>query len=251
MLKEERQSRILELLQINGKVVATELSQALSVSEDTIRRDLRDLSEQGRIHRVHGGGLPHSPAAVSYQDRLSQSGPSKRTIASAAVKHIQTGQVVFLDGGTTNLQVAQLLSPNLRATFITNSPTIATTLSDYPEIEVILIGGRLDKEQQVVIGAVAENLLRTFHFDVCFLGVCSIHPIAGITVPDLEEASFKRSLILQSDHIVALASSEKLDTSSPFFVCPLIDLDILITNRPADLTILESYKELDLNLEIV
>ncbi len=251
MLKEERQTKILEMLQMNGKVVATELSQALLVSEDTIRRDLRDLSDQGRIHRVHGGGLPHSPAAVTYKERLNQAGQSKRVIASAAVKHIRPGQVIFLDGGITNVEVAHLLQSNVLLTIITNSPIIATALSELSEVEVIVIGGRLDKEQQVVTGAVAENHLRTFHFDLCFLGVCSLHPIAGITVPNLEEASFKHTLIRQSDQIIALASSEKLDTSSPFFVCPLSDLDVLITDLPADPTILDSYKEAGFSLEIV
>jgi DeoR/GlpR family transcriptional regulator of sugar metabolism len=251
VLKEERQSKILEVLKTNGKVVATELSLLLEVSEDTIRRDLRDLSNLGQIHRVHGGGLPHSPAAASYQERLSQAGPLKRRIASAAVKHIQAGDVVFLDGGTTNLQVAQLFPQTLHATIITNSPAIATAVSEYQDLTVILVGGKLDKLQQVVTGAVAEASLRAYHPDVCLLGVCSLHPVAGITVPDLEESSFKSCLISQSDQVIALVSPEKLDTASAFHVGSISDLDLLITTQPDDPKSLDSYRESGITLELV
>lgn len=251
MLKEERQTKILEMLKADGKVVANELSHLLRVSEDTIRRDLKELADRGQIHRVHGGGLPHSPAATSYKERLLQASPLKKRIAAAAVRHIQQGQVVFLDGGTTNLYVAQLLPPSLAATIITNSPVIASALSDHPGLEVILVGGKLDKAQQVVTGAIAESFLRTCHPDICLLGVCSLHPVAGITVPDLEESSFKKCLIGQSDLVIALASEEKLDTASAFLVGSITDLDILITNLPQTPDSLDSYKETGITLEVV
>ncbi len=145
MLKEERQQQILGYLQTHGRVLAGELSKQLGVSVDTIRRDLRELSESGKMQRVHGGALPRSPVAGTYQERAQQWPETKAAIARAALRLIHDGQVILLDGGTTTLQVAQRLPLELRATLVTNSPLIAAALADHPCSEVILIGGRLYK----------------------------------------------------------------------------------------------------------
>src|SRR6185503_630711 len=128
MLTAERRQQILEALRRDGKVLATELSAALNVSEDTIRRDLRELAEAGLLQRVHGGALPRSPASASYIARQSQAPSAKAAIARAAVQLLRSGQVIVLDGGTTTLQIAQQLPIDLRATIITNSPPIAVAL---------------------------------------------------------------------------------------------------------------------------
>src|SRR2546425_11319036 len=118
MLTAERRQHILETLRREGKVLATELSEALHVSEDTIRRDLRELSEAGLLQRVHGGALPRSPASASFAARQSQAPAAKEAIARAAAQLVHTGQVIILDGGTTTLLVAQRLPGDLRATVI-------------------------------------------------------------------------------------------------------------------------------------
>ena len=141
MLKEERQHLILDLLHKNGKVLAGELSQQLNVSEDTIRRDLRELDEAGKMVRVHGGGLPRSPARTNFSERMKQWPEAKTAISRAALQHIHDGQVVILDGSTTTLYLAENLPATLRASIITNSPVIADTLVEHNGVEVILVGG--------------------------------------------------------------------------------------------------------------
>src|SRR5438876_2432914 len=125
MLTAERRRSIMQTLQREGKVHATELSKALQVSEDTIRRDLRELAAAGVLQRVHGGALPRSPATASFTERQQQAPETKAAIAQAAVRLIRQDQVIIFDGGTTLLQVAQRLPPDLRATVITHSPPIA------------------------------------------------------------------------------------------------------------------------------
>ncbi len=250
MLKEERQQNILNILRQNGKVVATELSHELGVSEDTIRRDLDELAQKGSLQRVHGGGLPHSPASTDYRMRMEQNTAVKSAIAAAAVKHLTPGQVIFLDGGTTNLQAARLIPAEFVGTLVTNSPAIAAALCCLPQAEVICVGGRLDKTDQVVTGAVAEGFVRSLQLDVLLLGVCSLHPQAGITVPNLEEASLKRALIERANRVIALASADKLGTAAAFQVAPLDSLDVLITNRD-DSVDMQPYRDNKIAIEWV
>src|SRR5258708_23667662 len=125
MLTAERKQYILRALQRDGKVVAKELSEALGTSEDTIRRDLRDLASEGLLQRVHGGGLPTSPAHASFAARREQATNAKRAIARTAAELVRPGQVVLLGGGTTNVLVAELPPRHPRAPRAPHSPALA------------------------------------------------------------------------------------------------------------------------------
>jgi DeoR/GlpR family transcriptional regulator of sugar metabolism len=242
MLKDERQKLILETLRQNGRVLANELSQHFGVSEDTVRRDLRELAEAGQLERVHGGGLPHSPAAVSFRERMGQALIAKQEIARAAVRLVQNGQVLLLDGGTTTLAVARQLPPNLHVSVITNSPSIAIELAEKDRIEVVLIGGKLYKDSLVTTGSVALEMLRAIHVDLCMLGICSLHPEVGITTPDLEEAGIKRAMVACADQVVAMATAEKLNTASTHVVAPIHSLTYLITEQAVADEALDVYR---------
>src|SRR5205809_4632788 len=153
MLAAERRRRILEHLRLDGKVVAAEPSESLAVSPDTIRRDLQELADANLLHRVHGGALPPSPGVDAYPARLRQEPAAKTAIARAVVRLLRHARVILLDGGTTTLQVAEQLPPELDAAVITNCPPIAVALAGHPRAEVTLIGGRLDKHGLVAVGA--------------------------------------------------------------------------------------------------
>jgi DeoR/GlpR family transcriptional regulator of sugar metabolism len=248
MLTAERRQYILETLRHDGKVLATELSRQLNVSEDTIRRDLRELAEAGLLQRVHGGALPSSPATGPFTTRQRQATSAKAVIAQAAVQLIRAGQVVILDGGTTTLQVAQRLPVDLRATVITNSPPIAVALAEHPHVEVVMVGGRLYKDSLVTVGAATVEALHMVRADLCMLGVCSLHPEVGISVPDLEEAHVKRAMIARAAEVVALASSEKLGTVSSYIVGPLGELTHIVTERAVQDETLEPYRALGITV---
>jgi DeoR/GlpR family transcriptional regulator of sugar metabolism len=228
MLKEERQRLILETLHSQGKVLASTLSEILNVSEDTIRRDLKELAESGILQRVHGGAMLRLPA-MAYRERRDQATTAKIEIARAAIQLIHNGQVIIMDGGTTTLQVAQSLPHTLSATIVTNSPPVALALAELPAVNVIMVGGLLYKRSLVSVGVEAVEGLRSVRADLCFLGICSLHPEVGISVPEREELYTKRAMIASSAEVVALASAEKLYTVAPYVVGPLKDLTHLVT----------------------
>ena len=248
MLTEERRQHILELLQRNGKVLSSQLSSELGVSEDTIRRDLRDMADAGLLHRVHGGALPKSPTAHSYKTRQNQAPLAKQAIAKAAAELICSGQVVILDSGTTAFLVAQHLSPDLKATLVTNSPLIATVLTQYAHVDVIVLGGHLKKEIQGVVGIETVKTLQQFRADLCLLGVAGLHPEVGITVYDYDEAHVKQTMIACSAEVVALASSEKLGTVAPYVVDQANALTHIVTEASTPAQLLAPYETLGLTI---
>ena len=143
MLTTHRKQQILSILKKQGQVVAKDVSREMGVSEDTIRRDLREMAQEGLLQRVHGGALPASPALTDFAGRELITPEGKVAIGRAAAMMIQPGQVVMLDGGTTARQVARHIPLDARATIITHSPTIVLELLNHANVEVILIGGRL------------------------------------------------------------------------------------------------------------
>jgi DeoR/GlpR family transcriptional regulator of sugar metabolism len=195
MLTAERKQAILERLEHDGRVVASQLVTTLGVSEDTVRRDLRDLADQGLLHRVHGGALASAPATVSFSRRLEVGQEEKIALADAALPLLDEARVIVLDGGTTALELARRLPPLYAGTVVTNAPPVASALASHPNAEVVLVGGRLLKDAQVAVGAAALEALRTVRADVCVLGICSLHPDAGVTTLDNDEADVKRAMV--------------------------------------------------------
>jgi len=242
MLMAERHQLILQILEKDGKLIAKDLGLELNVSEDTIRRDLGKLSKSGMLQRVHGGALPRSPSAVRFSTR-PQTSSLKIAMARAAIKMINDGQVIILDGGTTTLQIAKEFPPNLKITVITNGPPIALILAEHPNIEVIIAGGRLQKDSIVSTGAETINMLQKIHADCCFLGIYGIHPDEGITNPNLEEAYVKKTMIDRSAEVIGLASAEKLGTATTYTVGATNNLTHLITEKKVTAKMLEPYKK--------
>lgn len=241
MLKEERHTYILAALQRSGRVLAQELSRELAVSEDTIRRDLRELAGAGRLKRVHGGALPRSPAAGSFSERQQQAPATRAGLAAAAITLVQDGQVLLLDSGTTALEVARRLPHSLNATVVTPSPAVAMALLEHQEVEVILLGGRVMRSAGAAVGIETAAALRQVRCDLCVLGLCSLHPDIGITVNDAEEAALKRLMIAQSAEVVALATGEKLGTALPYLVAPAAALSYLVVERTTAEELIEPY----------
>src|SRR5436305_11892221 len=181
MLTAERRKLILESLRREGRVLASELSSRFEVSEDTIRRDLRDLAEEGLLSRVHGGALPQSPVNPSYAQRQKESPSAKAAIAATASKLFKNGQIILFDGGTTPLQVAQRLPPDLKATVITHSLPVVMALADHPHVTVIVAGGTLSKEAMVATGPETIEAYRSVRADVYVLGAARLPLCAGLT----------------------------------------------------------------------
>ena len=248
MLTSQRKQYILDVLQRDGQVIAKQLSAELDLSEDTIRRDLREMAQEGLLQRVHGGALPASPAVVDFAGREDINFDSKMAIGRAAANIVKSGQVVMLDGGTTAVQVARHFPRTLTATVITHSPNIALELVNHPNIDVILIGGRLFKHSIVSVGAAAIEAIHRVRADIYFMGVTGIHPEAGLSTGDLEEAYVKHALCQQAADTYVMASREKLGAASQYIVAALSDVSGLIVEHDLPDDLLAPYRALGLSI---
>jgi|SRR5215469_6293867 len=248
MLTTHRKQLLLSRLKRDGNLVAKELSQELGVSEDTIRRDLREMAQEGLLLRVHGGALPASPAVADFAAREDIRHEGKVAIGRTAASMIQAGQVVILDGGTTSREIARHISRDLHATIVTHSPTIALELLHHTSIEVILLGGRLFKHSVVAVGAACLEAISKVRADIFFMGVTGIHPQTGLTTGDFEEAGIKRALSRAAAETYVLASAEKLNTASAYMVLESNAVTGIITEKNADDALVQPYIAAGLSL---
>ena len=228
MLTSQRKKIILEKLAQDGQVLAKQLSEMFGLSEDTVRRDLRELDAEGLLQRVHGGAI------ASFAERNQLESGAKRAIAKAAAALIAPGQVVIIDGGTTSAELVRQLPANLNATIVTHSPSVAVGLVDHPTVEVILIGGRLYKHSIVSVGAAAVEAMSHIRADLYFMGVTGVHPTAGLSTGDLEEAYIKRALAARAAETVVLASAAKLNAASQYAIGDITLAHTIIVERATD-----------------
>lgn len=244
MLTSHRKQAILAALKRDGQVVAKALSETFKISEDTIRRDLRELASEGLLQRVHGGALPSSPAAGDFVQRQQISPDAKSAIAQRAATLISPGQVVILDGGTTCVQLARHLPMTLKATVVTHSPSVAVELVDHPGIEVVIIGGRLFKHSIVTVGAAAIEAIGHIRADTYFMGVTGVHPTEGLSTGDFEEAYVKRALVARAAEVVVLASREKLNAASPYVIAEATAATSLVVDGDVPDTVTDPFAAL-------
>ncbi|MEO1449066.1 MAG: DeoR/GlpR family DNA-binding transcription regulator [Bacteroidota bacterium] len=233
MLKAERHAYILKALKGQDKVLTMEMSQQLGVSVDTVRRDLNELADLGHIRKVHGGAVSHSLNPLHYHDREVYAWEEKKALAQLALSLLRPGQVILMDGGTTNLALAQVFPPNLPATVFTNSLPVAVTLADASEVEVVCLGGRLLKHAQVCVGSDVLAALEGLQADICFLGTRSIHAETGISEIEWAEAKVKRAMVDHAAEVAALVIPEKIGTSQPYIVCGPRHITTIVSGLPS------------------
>jgi DeoR/GlpR family transcriptional regulator of sugar metabolism len=221
MLTSERKALILERIRKEGRLVAKAFAGEFGLSEDTVRRDLREMAGDGLLTRVHGGALPIQPDLPDFASRRSVASDEKQQLGARAAAMIRPGQMVFLDGGTSNAEIARALPGHFAFTVVTHSPTIAAELEHHPTAEIVLFGGRLYRHSMVAVGAIASAQIALLRPDIFFLGVTAIHPRHGFSTGDFEEAAIKRQIAAQSAETWVLATHAKLDAVSPVTIIPL------------------------------
>ena len=241
MLKRERQEYIVHQVNLHNKVLSNALSNEIEVSEDTIRRDLQELNEKGKLIKVHGGALSHSFSSSSYPSKKIYAQNNKRLVAEKAATLIKDGMFVLTGGGTTIIELARALPLHLNATFISGSIPAIVEYMHHPNIEVIVIGDKLSKNSKITLGADALARIKTLKPDLCFLGINAIDVQHGITDSDWDVAQLKQTMIESSQKVVCLTISEKINTVQPVKVCDVQKIDILITELPNDHPLLQPY----------
>ena len=214
----ERQQQILEQLGRDGRVLAASLAETFATSEDTIRRDLRDLAGRGLCRRVYGGALPVSPASSWAQIRAGEATDRKAALGRALAALVQPDSFVFIDAGSTNLAAVKAFPDDLRFTVATHDPAIAAALLAKPKVTLWLIGGRVSREVGAALGGRTLADVEALRPALALLGVCALDPVAGLAVFDPEDAEIKRALLRNSGRVAAAVLNEKLETGAPFAI---------------------------------
>lgn len=235
MLKKERQAYILHQVNLHNKVLLADLSKRINVSDDTIRRDLVELAEDGKLIKVHGGALSPSYHHGNYVSKKIYSYDQKKIIARKAISLIRDGMFVLTTGGTTITELARSLPPDLRATFISGSLPVIFEYMNHPSIDVIVIGDKVSKNAKITVGMEAISKIRQLKADLCFLGINAVNIRDGISDNDWEVVQVKKAMIESAQKLVCLCISEKIESQQPIQVCGSEKIDILITElAPAD-----------------
>lgn len=230
MLAAQRKDHLLDLLVRDGRVVAKAVADDLGVSEDAIRRDLRELAEEGKLVRVYGGALPVPAADRPVQQRHDLATESKERVARQAVASIRPGSTIVLDAGTTTLAMARLLPSGTGITVITPSPAVALAVAEHSDSRVIMIGGELTRHSLVAGGGLAMEAIQHLAADLFFVGVTGVDPVHALTTGELDDAVTKRAIASRCAETIVLASEEKIGAVSRYPVLPLDAVATIITD---------------------
>jgi DeoR family fructose operon transcriptional repressor len=232
MYAEERQQEILQLARTAGRVDVTALAESLAVTAETIRRDLTMLERAGLLRRVHGGAIPVErigfEPALSARDAVLTT--EKERIAKAALAELPDDGAVILDAGSTTARLAQALPLDRELTVVVNSPVIAGLLGPRPNLNVLLLGGRVRGKTMATVDDWALRPLADLYVDVAFLGTNGASVERGLTTPDPAEAAVKRAMITSSRRTILLADHTKIGNDYLARFGSLADLDLLITD---------------------
>ncbi len=229
-IKTDRLDAIRSHLYAQGFSSIQDLADAVGASLATVRRDLQILEQGGIIDRVHGGAriAEGSSIEMAFQEREKRQLAAKRAIANAAYELLAPRTAVFLDAGTTVLQLAKLIRINpMPLRIFTNGLIVAQEFLNIPTLEVTLLGGQLRSENASMVGPQAEAMLETIWFDQLFLGASAISPDGAIYSVDSAEASLNRRMLTRSANRYVLADSSKFGSTATYKVAPLSDAKLI------------------------
>lgn len=229
-VKTDRLDEIRSHLYAKGFSTIQDLADAVGASLATVRRDLQVLEQNGVIDRVHGGAriAEGSSVEMAFQEREKRQLAAKRAIANAAYELLSPRTAIFLDAGTTVLQLAKLIRLNpMPLRIFTNGLIVAQEFLNIPHLEVTLLGGQLRSENASMVGPQAEAMLETLWFDQLFLGASAISPDGAIYSVDSAEASLNRRMLTRSADRYVLADSSKFGTTATYKVAPLTDAKLI------------------------
>lgn len=247
MTQQQRLNTVLELVSRRGNVTITEVGEALGVSTATVRRDLNLLAEQRLVTRTHGGASAlGSGYELPLQYKIARQAEAKVAIALAVAELVGPGDSVGLNGGTTTSEVARVLgrSERLRAsggspgvTIVTNALNIAYELSVRDHVKIVVTGGVPRRQSYELVGSLVGSSLRDFSLDLAVLGVDGLTGKFGATTVHEGEAEASRQIAAVARRVVVAADSTKMNRTTFARICPLDQVDVLVTDRdvPADL----------------
>ncbi|MEU9044698.1 MULTISPECIES: DeoR/GlpR family DNA-binding transcription regulator [unclassified Kitasatospora] len=234
MLKADRTARILAHITEAGSADVHGLAGLLRVSPATVRRDLQELHDQGLLHRTRGGAVTGAVnLELPLRHKHGKRQAEKRRIALAADRLVPDGAVVGLTGGTTTSELARVLAERGGITIVTNAVNIAADLIVRPDIRLVVVGGLARTTSYELVGPAADRMLAQYHLDIAFIGVDGLTAQEGCTTHDEMEAQTDRAFLRSSARSVVLADSTKIGRVTFARICPLAEVDDLVTDGEA------------------
>lgn len=254
MLPGERRNKILELLMVNKAITVKYLCDTLEASEATIRRDLATLEGEGKLERTHGGAMLAGDITKldyeeSFYQKESKFAPQKRSIARKAFEFLEENDTIILDAGTTTFELARLIGEsNIKITVITNSTTVSREISNNSNVELIVVGGKVRLNTLATVGSIAIETLRRITVKKTFVAVNGVTLENGLTTPDFEEADVKKAMLLSGVERFVLVDHSKFRKVAMCQIAPVSMVDYIITDQDVDKSIIEQFKENDVNV---
>jgi len=241
MQKIDRHDFIIHQVNLHNKVLLNDLTEQLHVSNDTIRRDLQELSDTGKVIKIHGGAISLSFQNGSRSGKDVYAYTQKQLIAKKAVGLVQENMFVISGGGTTVIEMAKELPNDLTATFISGSLPVLIEYCKHPLLDVIAIGDKVNKTSRITVGPEAISKIKELKADICFMGINAISVEDGISELDWEIVQVKKAMIEASRKLVCLTISEKINSRQPITICGVDKIDVLITELSPDDPLLQPY----------
>lgn len=253
MLPDDRKESVYRYIFENQSATINNLAALLKVSHMTVRRDIKALEEQGLVVQVSGGAKLSSVIyhELPYQDKASLNHRMKKNLGLYAASLVKDGQVVYLDAGTTNFEIAKQLGERFNITVVTNDFTIANYLMNKKQIELFHTGGRIDKRNLSSVGSVAARVIESINIDIAFLSTSSWDLAHGISTPYEEKLVVKQAILSSSKKNILVSDSSKYGTYSFYSICKLEDFDMVITDSLIQDEIFFKLKEYGVNLQVV
>lgn len=248
MLKEERWQTILNEVALHNRVLLTDIAEQLDVSIDTIRRDVKELDSENKLRKVHGGAISLGYANITPQNINTYALEEKIKIAEKAITILGDNSVIFIDGGTTCLELARLIPPELHLTCFTVSLQVAMQLLSKPNVRVIFIGGEIDPEAQITTGSSALHNLSGIQVDYGFIGTGYVDALRGLTEFDWDIVQLKKAIVNASKKTVLLCISEKLNSQHRYKTCDINAINTMITELNPDNNLLNLFRNHDIHL---
>ena len=239
-----RQMDILDIARREGRVDVESLARHFDVTVQTIRKDLNDLCELEKLHRVHGGAVyPSNTANLAYQARREISAQGKQSIARETAKLIPDNASLFMNIGTTTEQVAHALRGHKGLIVVTNNINVAVILSDAPDIELVIAGGTVRKTDGGIIGAAAIDVIKQFKVDFAIIGASAIDDDGALLDFDYGEVRVAQAIISQARHTVLVADATKFERRAPVQIGHMSDIHTLVTDKEPPEEVLSIIEE--------
>lgn len=246
-----RHNLILDIARRDGKVTVDALAEHFGVTLQTIRRDLSDLADAGKLERIHGGAvLPSNTTNIGYEDRRSLNAEAKQAIARACAQAIPDECSVFLNIGTSTEAVAEQLLDHRGLLAVTNNINVAMILAGNPECEVVLTAGALRRSDGGLVGDLTTSTIRQFKFDIAVIGCSALDDDGDLLDFDMAEVGVTRVILEQARQVFLVADHSKFLRKAPVRVASLSDLDAFYTDRNLPPSLVEKCRAFDVELTV-